>query len=146
MRGVYFILMFGSLCYGEPYLFSHAEQKTLDKTQKLPNRVYAYIEEGTLNLIYLRSNLKGQFRSPEESLHQGTVLSGAEIGATNRRQHFKLTEKGDWEPTEDEWELRLFVRSNPPRLKVITLTPPQDKAPKPKYKLATFQNGADESP
>jgi hypothetical protein len=113
---------------GQTYLFDRANHykhavKIENQQKLLPNRVYLRYDTDLHMWIYFKTSFKAKIPEPFEALRPDTVTSGSVVGAELRLQRFILTEDGTWDTTNRPEEYHVWVKSNPPQLKVFRYIP-----------------------
>lgn len=97
--------------------YKHAVKWGKDE-KLLPGRMYLKYDDDLHMWVYFRSSFTGKVPKPFETMRPGTVALGRVIGAELKLQRFILTEDGTWNSTKEPEEYHVWVKSNPPELKV----------------------------
>lgn len=96
--------------------YKHAVKWTDEKL--LPGRMYLKYDNDLHMWVYFRASFTGKMPKPFEAMRPGSVALGRIIGAELKLQRFILTEDGTWNSTKEPEEYHVWVKSNPPELKV----------------------------
>ena len=126
-------LTHGAVKLEKPFLYlfdrahhdRHAIKITDDKL--LPRRVYLKYDEEFHAWVYIKTESNANFPKPMEALRPDSVAPGSVIGAQYALQRFILKDNGIWVPTTETEKYKIFVKTNPPQLKILTYAKPAPK-------------------
>lgn len=86
----------------------------------LPQRVYlAPNPDAGGSPSYVLTQFDGALPQPLEFIRDGSVLSGARLGAKNLEQNYVLTKEGTWVPTPQLEHYYFWVLTTPRLIKVV---------------------------
>lgn len=100
------------------YDFARSKSESVG-TRILPRRVHARYDATLDRWVWFLSDAKGRLPDPPEALAEGSVVSGAKLGAMQKEENYKLKEDGGWAPTRAGEEYRILVMTSPPKRKLL---------------------------